>query len=52
MNPNVISSDTISINKLITETLIMLKSLTTKGSAVIITNNTINEKHMSRAHQL
>ena len=50
--PKEISSDNISIDHLVAETLIMLRALTTKGSTVIITNNVVGENQKSCGQQL
>lgn len=51
-NPKSFSSDHVSIDNLVSTTLIMLRNLTNKGSTVIITNNSISERQPSRSHQL
>ena len=51
-NPKNISNDNVSIDSLISSTLIMLRSFCNNNSTVIITNNSINDKHTSRTNQL
>jgi RecA/RadA recombinase len=51
-NSKTISNDNISIDSLIATTLIMLRGFCNNDSTVIITNNSINDKHTSRTNQL